>query len=171
MSSYQDIDPQIIERAKHDQEAFIQLFQHYADRTLRFLLVHTRDKQLAEDLTQETFITVMKKLYTYRVTDAPFSSWLFQIALNHLRSYMRVKSHRSTENIDQLFHLSTRADHTQWIDFFSALERLHPDDQFLLTLKYIDDMPNTEIATTLGISPNACAVRIHRALNELHTYL
>lgn len=173
MSQYQEIDPAVIQAAKTDEQAFIQLYSHYGQRVLRFLITRTGNVQLAEDLTQETFITVLSQLGGYRETGAHFSSWLLQIALNHLRMYVRKKGNLPVDELSELIEVlpEGKTHHTEWIDFFLALQKLSEEDQTILNLKFVEDVSNQEIAEVLGISPNTCAVQIHRALKQLQQHL
>lgn len=170
MSSYTELSAKEIQRAIHDEEAFVVLFRHYTDRVFRFLWMRTRNTELAEDLTQETFIIVMKKLHTFTYTGAPFSSWLLQVALNVARAHFRKKGNTPTHSLDSALQLSAPNELVaEWIDLYAALDKLPEEERELLTLKYLDDVPVSEIAYILNISPNTCSVRIHRALSHLHT--
>lgn len=173
MSAYREIAPEIVEAAKSDEQAFIQIYQQYGQRVLRFLVSRTGNTALAEDLTQETFITLLTKLDTYSNTGAPFSSWLLQIAMNHLRMHFRKSNNAQSVDLDLMG--DSTADNpnhkTEWIDFFLALHKLSEVDQHILMMKYVDDMSNQDIAEALHISPNTCGVQIHRALSQLQKYL
>lgn len=173
MSSYQEISPQVIEAAKTDEDAFIQLYQYYSKRVLRFLISRTRSLELAEDLAQETFICVMSKLNTFTDRGAPFSSWLLMIAMNQTRMHFRKQGNTTPEDLESVIEFIPNGKNykTEWIDFYLALEKIKDDDQNILIMKYIEDMSNQEIAETLHISPNACGVQIHRALKQLQQYL
>lgn len=173
MSSYQDIAPDVIEAAKTQEDAFIQLYRHYGDRVLRFLISRTGNRPLAEDLTQETFMTLLQKLPLYTNTGAKFSSWLLQIALNHLRMHFRKHSNAATTTIETLGDIfpAQEGHQTEWMDFFTALHKLSDDEQNILVMKYVEDLSNQDIAQHLNISPNTCGVQIHRALTQLQTYL
>lgn len=173
MSSYEEISPDSIEAAKTDEAAFIQLYEHYGQRVFRFLLARTGNVQLAEDLTQETFMTVLSKLHMYSNTGAKFSSWLLQIALNHARMYFRKHNTTETVEIDSIRELwpSAPNHHTEWMDFFLAVQKLPGDDATLLIMKFVEDMPNQDIADALQISTNTCGVQLHRALKRLQEYL
>jgi RNA polymerase sigma-70 factor (ECF subfamily) len=173
MTLHTELPSHQIELAKTDQVAFIELYQHYHQRVLRFLIARTGNLQLAEDLTQETFLAVMQSLPRYQVSGAKFSSWLLQIALNCARMYWRKRGNTPTADLETIQALwPTKPNtHTAWLDFFLALQKLSAEDQTLLTLKYVEDYSNQDIATLLNISPNHCGVKLHRALQRLQTYL
>ena len=176
MSIHHEAPRELIERAKQSEDAFIELYNQYVARVLRFLLVKTGQREVAEDIAQETFLTVLQKLNTYTVRGAPFSVWLFQIALNHLRMYYR-KNHRTESLRDDdgevIFDIAGEDSEYKyvWMDFFLALRRLTDEDQNLLLMKYIDDKSNGDIAKTLAISSLTCGVKIHRALKRLQRHL
>jgi len=174
---HQEISSTTIESAKTDEQAFIELYQHYGQGVFRFLAARSGNVQLAEDLTQETFITVLKKLPTYTNTGAKFSSWLLQIALNHLRMHWRKRSNAETIDLDTITELFPATNNqspnyqADWLDFYRALHKLSDDDQTILVMKYVEDMSNQDIADALEITANACGVQIHRALKQLQQYL
>ncbi len=170
---YPELASHIIEQAKTEQAAFVELYRHYGQRVLRFLIVRTGNLQLAEDLTQETFIAVMRSLPSYQSGQAKFSSWLLQIALNCARMYWRKRSNAEPTELATIQELwfDQPNRQTEWMDFFLALHQLSEEDQTLLTLKYVEDYSNTQIAEILNISPNHCGVNIHRALQRLQAYL
>ncbi|PIW37314.1 MAG: hypothetical protein COW24_00855 [Candidatus Kerfeldbacteria bacterium CG15_BIG_FIL_POST_REV_8_21_14_020_45_12] len=169
---YSEAKAELIQAAKQSEEAFIELYQLYVQRVFRFALSRTRNQQLAEDITSETFLTLLNKLHTYTPTGAAFSSWLFQIALNHIRTHWR-KEKSPPLDIDSLADLipSASGNHKDWLDLFLALDHLLEDDRNILLMKYVDDLPNQKIAEILKISPNSCTVRIHRAKERAQTYL
>lgn len=172
MSRYPEASIELITAAQEDEEQFVALYQMYSKRVFQFVLSRTADVQLAEDLTQETFISVLRKLHTYTPGKAAFSSWLFTIALNHIRMYFR-KHKIKTVDITELAHAlpADTEHHIEWLDIASALQQLSVKDQELLRMKYLDDVSNKDIAEILNISPNKCGVQIHRALKRLQKYV
>lgn len=173
MSHYPEASAEQIEAAKHSEEQYIELYRMYVQRVHRFVLSRTGDVHLAEDITQETFVSMLRKLTTYTPTGAPFSSWLFQIALNHIRMHMRKRSNQPNIDLEVIPEITQSAqDHTaEWLDVWQALHKLNDKDQELLIMKYIDGMSNQEIATVMQISTNGCGVKLHRALQRLQEYL
>lgn len=71
-----------------DEFAFESLIKKYTQLIYFFIFRHTNDHQLAEDLTQETFIKVWKKLRKFDI-DKNFKNWLFKIAQNVTIDYFR----------------------------------------------------------------------------------
>ena len=76
------------------KEAYSALVRHYQNRIFGFIMRMTADRDAALDLTQDTFIAAWENLSHFR-GEASFSTWLFQIAANRTRNYLR--SHRKME--------------------------------------------------------------------------
>jgi RNA polymerase sigma-70 factor, ECF subfamily len=65
-----------------DKEAFGQLYDHYQASVFRFLFYRTRSRQLAEDLTSETFFRALRSMSSFRWQGKDFGAWLMTIARN-----------------------------------------------------------------------------------------
>lgn len=75
-------DRGLVSRAQEgDQEAFAALFEMHKKRVYSLCLLMTGDGSAAEDLTQEVFIQVFRKIRTFR-GDSAFSTWLHRVAVN-----------------------------------------------------------------------------------------
>ena len=84
-----DSEKALVERAKKEPEAFGILFDKYYDQIYRYILHRTADKDLADDLTADTFHKALEKLWRYNWMNLPFSAWLYRIAINEVRGYYR----------------------------------------------------------------------------------
>ncbi|MDD5687811.1 MAG: RNA polymerase sigma factor [Elusimicrobia bacterium] len=71
----------MMEIAKGDKKSFNELFLKYKEQLFNFIYRQVGNSQLAEDLTQNVFISVFKKAGTFN-TDKPFKPWLYKIAVN-----------------------------------------------------------------------------------------
>lgn len=90
----QDPDVQLMLRVKEDdQDAFAQLVENYQNRLIAIFWHMLRNRDVAEDLTQETFMRVYRARQTYNPT-AKFSTWLFRIANNLASNTRRSKGRR-----------------------------------------------------------------------------
>jgi len=94
-----DIDKKLIKKAQAgDVEAFGELFKQTNKQIYNFLFYHSHDRELAEDLTQETFIRAFKSLKSLKSRNA-FVSWLHRIALNLYKDELK-KKNLDAESID-----------------------------------------------------------------------
>jgi len=74
-------------------EAFEALVLHYEPRIRRMLYSLTQDRQLTQDLCQETFLAAYRAMPRMRGEDLHFAPWLYRIALNQMRSEWRRRKH------------------------------------------------------------------------------
>lgn len=149
------------------------------------MLVRTSNKQLAQDLTSETFTkawdAIARDPSRYPRNE---KAYLFQVANNCAIDHYRKNKDVSIgeENIidyldsrysDEILVRSHDRMDTQHnvSEIQKALAKLPPDTATLLSLKYVEELPNKEIAKVLGKSHGAIRVAIHRALKELKAEL
>lgn len=165
----------LIQNAKNgDAEAFGALYDLYLPRIFRFVFLRTRQKEDAEDLTHQIFLSAWQNLYRYESRGFPFGSWLYRIATNAVIDYYRTaRAHAPLEHIpDELLaepsHLGEAVDTAIDLHRIRAmLTKLEPDQQNVLLMKFVDDMTNKEIAAALGKTEGAVRVIQHRAIKKL----
>lgn len=75
-------DPRVAAARAGDERAFTELYDEYAPRVYRFLLLRVREPADAEDLLQRVFLKVIEALPTFQDRGLPFGAWLFRIARN-----------------------------------------------------------------------------------------
>ena len=158
--------------ANGDAVAFGQIYELYFDKLYRFIFYRTNHQQTAEDLVAETFIRVWDKLRAIQDISS-FNGWIYQIARNLVIDYYR--SRKVTVDINTLENVLEY--HANLIDvanlgfqqkkFLAVLDKLSPDEQLVIKLKFLDELDNTEIAIILGKTEGAIRVIQHRAINEL----
>jgi len=86
--SEQDIDRQLVERARQgDKRAFEMLVEKYQRRLLRLLSRMVKNAEEVEDIAQETFIKAYRALPNFR-GDAAFYTWLYRIGVNTAKNYL-----------------------------------------------------------------------------------
>ncbi|WP_432798775.1 RNA polymerase sigma factor [Poriferisphaera sp. WC338] len=85
------LDQMLQQAAAGDGSAWSSLVRRYTPRVMGLLFKSCTDRELAEELTQDTFVTVAQKLLEGKGYDerGRFESWLFRIAMNRLRDEMR----------------------------------------------------------------------------------
>ena len=72
------------------EQSLEQLYVEYSDRIYRYIFLQVRQKELAEDLTQETFYRAFKNIHTFN-KQASMSTWLLKIARNATYDHFRRK--------------------------------------------------------------------------------
>lgn len=165
---------QLVERAQAgDRDALEELYLLHFDRIYSYLHMSVGNRHDAEDLTTQTFLKMLESIGRFRFTSAPFSAWLFRIAHNlamdHFRAGRRVQPESDLpEPADQ--ELSAEAAAMQEIgrqSMLEMIEELSPEQRQVLTLKFVFNFPNGEVATILGKTEGAVKSLQHRALVAL----
>lgn len=168
----------LIQRAQsNDVGAISELYDQYAGMILRYFLLRVYEHELAQDLTQEVFIKVIKGIVKFEYRDEKsFLGWLYTIASNILSSYQRRRNVPSTP-LDNQEHLADgRSQHDvraicDRVVLQQAIDQLTNDQQQVLFLRFFADMTNGEIAEALHRTEGAIKAIQYRALNSLHRIL
>jgi RNA polymerase sigma-70 factor (ECF subfamily) len=172
------------------EAAFRELVRRYERPVFSLLYRMVRDRTLAEDLSQETFIKVLNGIKSYR-PEFKFSSWIFKIANNAAIDHIRRKS-LDTLSLDgapdaetpeamkaTAIQLDAKGEsplqELEHRELGSAIERaigrLRPEYRACILLRHVDGYSYEEIAETLDLPLGTVKTYIHRARNELRTYL
>ena len=93
-------DPRVPLARAGDERAFTSLYDEYAPRLYRFLLLRVREPSDAEDLLQRVFLKVIEALPTFEDRGLPFGAWLFRLARNAAIDFERGR--RPTVALDEL---------------------------------------------------------------------
>lgn len=164
-----------------DDEAFRLLFERYARSIFRFIYAMARQCDLAEELTQETFLGAYKNIGSLR-DDSKFSSWLYGIARNVTRKSLRSHRGGADRTIDEIsIVLQTKSDQVapdhQLLSkerhqaILSALSTLDEDKRLAFTLKVLQQKSYQEIAEITGYSIPKLKTDVHRAKVEMRGLL
>lgn len=148
--------------APNDRAAFERLYAAHERLVLAFCLRRTPNPADAEEAAAETFVIAWRRL-----TDAPAEEhhlpWLYAIARRVLANQRRGGGRR----IRLLDRLRSQPPDVPMAErpgpAIAALERLRPEDQELLRLVAWEELSHAEIAVVMGVTPNAVAIRLHRA--------
>ncbi|HHH76457.1 MAG TPA: sigma-70 family RNA polymerase sigma factor, partial [Phycisphaerae bacterium] len=149
-----------------DAESFEQIVRCFTSSALAAARQILSDQVLAEDAVQETFLRVVRARSSYNQSKA-FSSWFYAILRNVCTDMLRSKS-RQVKLIKAVSSRKSPQPHSPWdgLDVPELLEKLPSADQAVLTLRVIHEMAFKDIATVLGISPEAAKKRAQRSLRK-----
>lgn len=152
-------------------------FHDYRGVVYRYVRFRVATREVAEDVTSEVFMKALRSIHRYDPDIASPKTWLLRIARNavtdHLRALKRRGSlHVSLDRVPDLVadvpsqeERVVRQERIQRL--LNGTQTLRKADQEILSLRYGSGLDNGEIAEHLGISNNAVAVRLHRALKRL----
>jgi len=170
--------PALIARAQAgDAAAFGELYTRYAKYIMRYMYVRTREPELAQDLTQEVFIRVIKGIggLQYR-GEKLFLGWLYTIAGNVLvgqarRRQIAASSLDDTTEVTDPRGQDAVASLFERLSLQHAIAQLTVEQQHVLMMKFFGDMTNQEIAATIGKTEGAVKALQHRAIQALQQIL
>jgi RNA polymerase sigma-70 factor (ECF subfamily) len=164
--------------ATQDRHAFMLLFAYFAPRVKAFLLRSGAPDALAEELAQETLLTVWRRAATFDARRAGPGTWIFTIARNLRidglrREKLAVNAQAQLEIMDEpverpddLLNVAERDKHLR-----AALSGLSPEQLDLVRLSFFEDRPHQEIARALNIPLGTVKSRIRRSLMVLREIL
>ncbi len=169
----------LVERAQAgDRSALEELYLLHFDRIYSYLHVTVGNKHDAEDLTTQTFLKMLESIGKFRWQSAPFSAWLFRIAHNlsmdHFRASRRWQPEEEVPEPPADESTSAEMGALESIgqkSMLALIEDLSPEQQQVLTLKFVFNFPNGEVATILGKTEGAIKSLQHRALASLQKQL
>lgn len=165
-----------IAAARSDPRRFTPLYECYFGDIFRFLLRRAGDRDLTNDITQETFLKAMLALPRYQERGLPFRAWLYRIALNELRMHWRKRkevlidlSYVQVAGLSEEMGLAAEDDDMRRLGL--AMAKLDVDRSQLIHLRYMDGLSYAEIGQVIGVAEEAAKMRVHRILQTLRTYL
>lgn len=168
----------LVERARHDRTAFGEIYDLYVRRVYAFCLSHSGNKEVAEDLTSQTFERALGAIARYEHRGAPLSSWLFRIAANLVTDRGRQQSRVAflgddplpEPRVDPAAEDRPEAVVERWeraATIRSLMAGLPADQQEALRLRYWNGMSVAEVAVRLGRNENATKQLLFRAVTGL----
>src|SRR5438128_9056942 len=166
---------ELVARAQQgDRDALEELYLLHFDRIYSYLHLSVGNRHDAEDLTTQTFLKMLESIGKFRWQSAPFSAWLFRIAHNlamdHFRANRRWQPEEEVPEPPGSEEQSAELAAMQSLgrqSMLELIEKLSAEQQQVLTLKFVFNFPNVEVATILGKSEGAIKSLQHRALVSL----
>jgi RNA polymerase sigma-70 factor (ECF subfamily) len=161
-----------------DRRALEELYLLHFDRVYSYLHMSVGNRHDAEDLTNQTFVKMLESIGRFEWRKVPISAWLFRIAHNLAMDHFRASRRMQPE--EELPEPEDAAEHSAEEEAFQAIgrhsmlamiENLSHDQQQVLTLKFVFNFGNSEVATILGKTEGAIKSLQHRALATLHRQL
>jgi RNA polymerase sigma-70 factor (ECF subfamily) len=155
------------------ESAFAALVDRYKDRVFRLLGRYCRDPVECEDLLQDVFLKVFRKLHTFQGESA-FYTWLYRIAVNAATDHLSRASHRRLRLVgdDDALDLGTDPDQSPDAPLVAAelaavtrqiVDSLPEKFRTVLVLREFEDLSYTEIAAVLQIQMGTVESRLFRA--------
>jgi len=173
------IDENVRRAATGDVEAFEEVYEQHHRRVYSLCLRMTRDASEAEDLTQEVFIQLYRKLHTFR-GDSSFTTWLHRLTVNVVLMYFRTsakKRERTTEDgttPTQIVQGTTNPARMSVVDRIAldeAIRQLSPGYRAVFILHDVEGYEHEQIAEILGCAVGTSKSQLHKARLKLRQLL
>lgn len=170
-------DEELARQVQEGSEAALEALVHRHHRPIfAYLYRLLGNRSAAEDLTQESFARLIRRIGSYRFPQ-PFRPWLYAIAHNLYRDYCKTPQNRSTfamaeplsHNMPEPFDLSERI--AERAEVIGALRALDQPQREVLLLRYYHDLKVDEISAVVGVPSGTVKSRLFSAIQKLRCLL
>ena len=161
---------------KSDRTAADTLVRQYYDEIHGYMRTQTRNEEDALDLTQETFISMLRtiKLYDSK-KGASFRTWLYKVATNKAVDFFRARSARITNTLpledveiaEEMDFIDCIADKDLFEKIINSVNTLPAETQAIFRLRVFGDQTFPQIAESLHMPENSVKSKYHRLLAVL----
>jgi RNA polymerase sigma-70 factor, ECF subfamily len=170
----------LVERAQNgESEAFGQIYDRYADTVFRFIYFRVGNRQLAEDLTADTFMRALKRIGSFTWQGRDLGAWLVTIARNLVADHFKSGRYRlevttgdvlDADGEDRGPEGSPEAvvvDHITNVTLLRAVKQLNAEQQECIVLRFLHGFSVAETALAMGKNEGAIKALQYRAVRAL----
>lgn len=166
----------LVEAAQRgDMDAFGELFDRYYDVVFRYVLFRMGDRNLAEDLTQETFVRALRRITSVSYQGRDIGAWFVTIARNLIFDHVKSSRYRLEQTTSEIVELSpsTSGPEQQVIDgathdeLLRCVQKLNLDQQECIQLRFLQGLSVAETARIMERNEGAVKALQHRAVRRL----
>src|SRR5512136_2831053 len=133
-----------VRQAQKSPDAFAQLYDQYYPRIFGYVLRRSANLEAAQDITSETFLKALGKLWQFQWRSVSFSSWLYKIATNEVRQYFRKAEYKKSVSLEELKEqgFELLSPHDPENELIEAQEKLEQHQEFLEVQQRIVRLPD-----------------------------
>jgi RNA polymerase sigma-70 factor (ECF subfamily) len=158
-----------------DQQAFGQLYDRYHEMVFRYVLFRVGDRQLAEDLTAETFLRALRRIQSVSYQGRDIGAWFVTIARNLVLDHVKSSRYRLEQTTSEIADLSpaTSGPEQQVLDgatheeLLRCVAKLNADQKECIALRFLQGLSVAETARLMGRNEGAVKALQHRAVRRL----
>jgi RNA polymerase sigma-70 factor, ECF subfamily len=174
----------LVERAQRGEtEAFGMIYDRYVDTVFRFIYFRVGNRQLAEDLTSDTFLRALKRIGSVTWQGRDLGAWLVTIARNLVADHFKSGRYRLEVTTGDVLDAdredrgpegspeSAVVDHITNVTLLSAVKQLNPEQQECIVLRFLQGFSVAETAQAMGKNEGAIKALQYRAVRALHRLL
>jgi RNA polymerase sigma-70 factor (ECF subfamily) len=178
-------EEELVKRAQKDPDAFAKLYDQYYPRIFGYVLRRSANLEAAQDITSETFLKALGKLWQFQWRNVSFSSWLYKIATNEINQYFRKAEYKKSVSLEELqergFELLSPHDpenelieaqeklkqHQDFLEIQKKITKLPAKYQEVIALRFFEKQQIGKIAEILGKKEGTIKSLLHRAVEKL----
>ena len=174
----------LVERAQAgDTEAFGLIYDKYVDTVFRFIYFRVGNRQLAEDLTSESFLRALKRIGTVTWQGRDLGAWLVTIARNLVADHFKSGRYRLEVTTGDVLDAdredrgpegspeSAVVDHITNVTLLTAVKQLNPEQQECIVLRFLHGFSVAETAQAMSKNEGAIKALQYRAVRALNRLL
>ena len=178
-------EKELVTQAQKSPDAFAKLYDQYYPKIFGYVLRRTANLETAQDITSETFLKALKKLWQFQWGNISCSSWLYRIATNQVNQYFRKAEYKKSVSLEELqeqgFELLSPHDpeselieaqeklkqHLDFLEIQERIVRLPAKYQEVIALRFFEKRQIKDIAEILGKREGTIKSLLHRAVEKL----
>jgi len=169
-------DKELIKAAKTDLSNFKLLYRKYLKAVFRYCYSRVgKNRDLAEDITSETFVKAIEKFDNYQYQSKPFVVWLYTIAHNLIVDYYRSRKERNisfdsmvVQPAEEGVDITDELSREDLINQINEIAKDLPEElNHLFTLRFTEDLTFGEIGQLLDKSEASVKMQFYRGLDLL----
>ncbi len=163
----------------HPAEAFGLVYDRYVDTVFRFVYFRVGNRQLAEDLTADTFLRALKRIGSFTWQGRDLGAWLFTIARNLVADHFKSSRYRLEVTTDEVPDTERDDDgpagspeaavvaHITNVALLTAVTQLNPEQRECIVLRFLHGLSVAETARAMGKNEGAVKALQYRAVRAL----
>ncbi|WP_435830979.1 ECF subfamily RNA polymerase sigma factor, BldN family [Polymorphospora rubra] len=170
----------LVERAQAGEaEAFGLIYDRYVDTVFRFVYFRVGNRQLAEDLTSDTFLRALKRIGSFTWQGRDLGAWLVTIARNLVADHFKSGRYRLEVTTGDVLDADREdrgpegspeaavVDHITNVALLTAVKQLNPEQQECIVLRFLQGFSVAETAKAMGKNEGAIKALQYRAVRAL----
>ncbi len=170
----------LVERAQAGEaEAFGLIYDRYLDTVFRFIYFRVGNRQLAEDLTSDTFLRALKRIGSFTWQGRDLGAWLVTIARNLVADHFKSGRYRLEVTTGDVLDADREdrgpegspeaavVDHITNVALLGAVKQLNPEQQECIVLRFLQGFSVAETAQAMGKNEGAIKALQYRAVRAL----
>ncbi|TCB99134.1 sigma-70 family RNA polymerase sigma factor [Micromonospora zingiberis] len=170
----------LVERAQAGEaEAFGLIYDRYVDTVFRFVYFRVGNRQLAEDLTSDTFLRALKRIGSFTWQGRDLGAWLVTIARNLVADHFKSGRYRLEVTTGDVLDADREdrgpegspeaavVEHITNVALLTAVKRLNPEQQECIVLRFLQGFSVAETARAMGKNEGAIKALQYRAVRAL----